>query len=167
MIAVGSPPSLKAITVLQPFATAIVSTDPKAKRCENRGWHRVYPPGGVWVAIHAGARSFPVEPKGGTGWVNLLDGLWSRTGWDSWRVPGRPPGWPTYPRSALLGVARFVGCVPVEQRPDDPWAVGPFCHVIAEVRPLPKPIPNVKGALGFWTVPDEYLPPLRALLEAA
>jgi hypothetical protein len=25
----------------------------------------------------------------------------------------------------------------------------------------------VKGALGFWRVPDEHLPPLRALLEGA
>jgi hypothetical protein len=72
-----------------------------------------------------------------------------------------------YPRSALLGVARFVGCVRDEKRRDDPWAVGPWCHVIAEVRPLPAPILGVKGALGFWRVPDEHLPPLRALLEGA
>jgi hypothetical protein len=164
--AVGSAPPLKAITVLQPFATAIVSTDPGAKRSENRGWHRAYPPGGLWAAIHAGARTFPAPPQHG-GWVGLLDRLTEQTGWDAWRVPGRPLGWPTYPRGAILGVARFVDCVPAASRPGDPWAYGPWCHVIAEVRPLPAPILGVKGALGFWTVPDEYLPPLRALLEAA
>lgn len=153
-----------ALTVLQPFATAIVSTDPRAKRSENRSWRRDWPAGGTWIAIHAGARPYPV--KGPDGWVALLDGLWSRTGWDAWRPPGVPLGQPIYPRSALLGVARFVGCVPVDERPGDLWAVGPFCHVIAEVRPLSAPILGVKGALGFWRVPDEHLAPLRALVAA-
>lgn len=152
---------LLALTVLQPFATAIVSTDPHAKRCENRTWARTYPAGGMWAAIHAGKGPYV---KTGSEWTALLDDLKRRTGWDAWlRPPGE--GIRMYPRGVLLGMARFVRCEPVERRRWDPWAVGPFCHVIDEVRVLPTAIP-CQGALGFWRVPDEHVPALRALVAA-
>lgn len=156
------PAEFRALTVLQPFASAICSDEPTAKRNENRSWRHDWG-GGEWVAIHSGARPYPV--KGPDGWIALIDDLTRRTGWDAWTTGGtRPLGYPKYPRGAILGLARFVDCVPVQQRLSDPWAVGPWCHIISEVRVLPSPILGVKGALGFWRVLPEHDAKLRELL---
>ena len=149
--------ALSALTVLQPFATAIVSTELTAKRVENRSWPRTYPKAGQWVAIHAGRSWYPGNAD------TILSEIETYTGWGTRRDPTGAVR--VYPLGALLGIARFVGCVqpgevPIPQRG---WAVGPWCHVIDDVRPLPSPIP-CRGALGFWRVPDEHVPALRALL---
>ena len=44
----------------------------------------------------------------------------------------------------------------------DPWALGPVCFVIDEVRCLPKPIP-CRGAQGWWSFDSEMYAPLAEL----
>jgi hypothetical protein len=152
---------MRALTVQQPFASAIVATGPTAKRCENRTWHRWWK--NEWIAIHAGAAPYKYDRdyfgRGVDGWVAFLDDLERRTGWKVYGGDHPSVGF----RGAILGVARFVDCVQASRRPGDPWAVGPWCHVISEARPLPAPILGVKGALGLWNVPDEHLPVLARL----
>ncbi len=65
---------------------------------------------------------------------------------------------------AIVGMAKVVGCVRVEDyedslRPDHvdaalPWACGPWCWQIDDVVRFARPIP-CRGALGLWTVPPQ------------
>lgn len=143
---------LPALTVLQPFATALVDEDPCSKFCENRTWKREYPEGGLWTAIHAGASRYcrsAEEEKA------LLDSLTRKTRW--------PANAQDYPRGAIVGLVRFVACVPVQSRLSDPWAVGPWCHVADKAVRFLVPITGVKGALGFWRLDAETTATLRDL----
>jgi hypothetical protein len=57
----------------------------------------------------------------------------------------------------LIATARLVDCVRIENINWDygdkrwQWAVGPWCFVIDDVKPLAKPI-QYKGKLGFFSV---------------
>ena len=122
---------VKAITVREPFASLIVR-GPKA--VENRS-HRV-----AWrglVAIHAGKR---VEA-------------------DALADYPQAQGWPLTP-GAVIGVARLADCVPVALC-ESPFAVGPWCLILEERRPLPRPV-ACSGQLGVWTLP----PAVAAAVEA-
>jgi hypothetical protein len=73
--------------------------------------------------------------------------------------------------SALLGAFRVLRVLAPGETEDTPgirgWKVPDAYGWVFEYRPLSAPILGVNGAQGFWRVPDEHLPPLRALLEGA
>ena len=66
--------SLKALTIKQPFASAIMAG---VKRVENRSWAPNLPPSGLWVAVHAAASFHPSGPE--------LDAL--RSAWPAKKPP--------------------------------------------------------------------------------
>ncbi len=96
--------------------------------------------------------------------------------------PERLPMLYSIPRGAIVGTARVFGAIDMKyefERPlvdghlpdrpifgrdisaalvnrvlDSPWAFGPWCWVLADVRKLQEPVP-CKGALGFWRVPED------------
>jgi hypothetical protein len=60
---------------------------------------------------------------------------------------------------ALVGVVEVVGCVPVAEVEGDPFAVGPWCWVLAGARQV-RSIP-FKGQVGIFRVPEQFLTPSR------
>jgi len=101
---VGDRQRWSALTLLQPFASAI-AVGPK--RIENRPWRRRVPPGGMWVALHAG--------KGLYDRADLLVRAWRETsaaeGGPLFGLWPEAPDLEAMPRGALLGmmhVARIV-----------------------------------------------------------
>lgn len=64
---------------------------------------------------------------------------------------------------AIIGVLHVTECVTAHV---SPWFVGPFGLVIADVRPLVRPIP-CKGMLGPWIVPSDIEAAVRQQLEEA
>lgn len=156
---------LRAITVRQPFASALVYGP---KRVENRSKPlTVNSPdwapdarGDRWVAIHSGRELYDLDAEG----AHWLRGLWSR-------LPMTEEG---LPMSALLGFARVrgwvehdgdasdLGAAETERVLFDPWAVGPWCMVLDRMTALATPIAPVRGALGLWSVPDAHLETFRS-----
>lgn len=117
---------MRALTVLQPFATALVREG--MKTIENRPMP--FPstvPLPTWVAIHAGARPFPDEDLGGAALLWL-------------------------PMRRVVGAVRFVRSVHVvDLDHDDPWASGPWCWVrdlCVEIEEAP----DVRGSQGLWSL---------------
>jgi hypothetical protein len=53
--------------------------------------------------------------------------------------------------SAIIAVVDIVDCM---EKHKSKWFIGPFGYVLANPRPLAKPIP-CKGQLGCWNVPPE------------
>jgi hypothetical protein len=53
---------------------------------------------------------------------------------------------------ALVGVVEVVGCVPLAEVEDDPFAVGPWCWLLARARRI-RPVP-LKGQVALFDVPD-------------
>lgn len=146
---------LPALTVKQPYATALCDTALESKWCENRDWRRDYPFGGLWCAIHASQEMYvPMKQLG-----VLLDRIQRQTKWPANHMP--------YQLGAVIGLVRFTACVPLAARPLDPWAVGPWCHVIDRAIMLPAPIRDVKGKLGFWKLDAETSATLRTMIPEA
>lgn len=143
---------MRALTVRQPWAWAIVHG---GKDVENRSRNIAGTYRGP-VAIHAGL-AFDTDYD-----LSLLARLvptWDApvTTFDPWQH--RPDG----VRGAVIGVADLtdahvsIDCWnPSEQKDDhcSPWAMPGHHLVLANPRPLARPIPW-RGALGLWTVPDE------------
>lgn len=150
---------IRALTLHQPMASAI-AVGPK--RLENRP-RNMFAAGRLpeWVAIHAGLGWWPVTLA------------WLRGHW-----PGHPPP-ASLPRGKLLGVmlidwmeqyqlgVLLPGLMSPREREmfDDPWATGPWCAHIAEVRLLDEPI-AAKGKQGLWYPDADAQAALRALVEA-
>jgi len=123
---------MKAITVCQPWAWAIVSGP---KRVENRSWFSRYRGP---LLIHAGKSK---------AWMctALADGT---------PVPeGLAFG-------ALVGVATVVDCVPVATAPPSPFTFGPWCWLLDNVWALAEPVPY-RGAQNLWNVPDDVVRSLK------
>ena len=129
----------KCLTVQQPFAWGIMAGQ---KKIENRGRPTKYR-GPLW--IHAGVSR------------STLAG----TTPEEWRVDEEAgsnlPGCPEFKDlvfGAILGVVDLVDCIDEEAafHPDydSVHTLGPWCWVLANVRPLKKPILGVKGQLGIW-----------------
>ncbi len=122
---------MKAITLRQPWAWAVIFA---GKDVENRSWYTHYRGP---VAIHAG--------MGYAGDAPLPRGV---------RAPGRAD----LEFGVILGV---VDLVDVVEKSRSPWFGGPYGFVLANPRPLDKPIAS-RGRLGFWD-----LTPSQARLVAA
>ncbi|WP_329131469.1 hypothetical protein OG552_10285 [Streptomyces sp. NBC_01476] len=130
---------MKAITIRQPYADAIVQPSPLPKRIENRGWP--LPPRyiGVPVLLHSAATTYPA-----VGRLAIHD------------ITGHDPDeqWPGV-RGAILARITFTGChFDGDAECDEQCATWGFEQVfhwrIADVTALPAPVP-AKGALSFWT----------------
>jgi hypothetical protein len=135
---------MKALTICQPWAWAIVHGP---KRIENRTWPTAYRGP---LLIHAGMNR--------TWYTPILN--------DGSNVP--PANALVY--GALIGMATLVDCC----RPDklkEPWhsspfAEGPICWALAEIRPFAHPLP-MKGAQGLWNVPGDLDDLVRELMPDA
>jgi hypothetical protein len=82
-------------------------------------------------------------------------------------VAGLLPGLPPADRldfGALVGVVGVVGCVPLAEVEGDPFAVGPWCWLLARARRI-RPVP-FKGQVGLFNVPDQLVVPLRRCRDA-
>lgn len=140
---------MRALTVLQPFATALVREG--KKRLENRP--RPFPstlPLPAWVAIHAGSRPFP--------------DVWAAAA-AACRL-GPKAIEEVLPIRRVVGAVRFVRSVSVaDWDHDDPWASGPCCWVrdyCVEIEDAPE----IRGALGLWTLTGPTLGLLREEIAA-
>ncbi|MEU5610522.1 ASCH domain-containing protein [Streptomyces sparsogenes] len=130
---------MRALTIRQPWATAIAHAD---KRVENRVWPTSYRGP---VLIHAGKA---MDRRHGPMVAAVVRGLQLEMG-------------------AVLAVARITDCheSAEERTPCTPWsATGQFHHVLDEVTPLPLPIPW-KGAQGLWVPPPALLDQVREQLD--
>jgi len=148
-----------ALTVLQPFATALVLG---FKPDENREW----PPSPValkpsqWLAIHAGKRLYPWSSRSSE---RYYQDLWL----DAQRRADPPATRPIFhqlPRSAIVGAVRLVGTRTPEQAAN-PWATGPVCWHFDAAFVLREPV-EAKGRLGIWKLDDpKAIDALNAGLE--
>jgi hypothetical protein len=128
--ALGSSRAPLALSIRQPWAWAILYA---GKRIENRTWYTGYR--GL-IFIHAGLR---VDQSG---LKDLSDAIK--------RIPEpRPPAH----CGALVAIANLVDCVPSAEVPSQQreWALGPWCFVLDNVRPLATPVAH-RGALGLFRV---------------
>jgi hypothetical protein len=126
---------MKALSVCQPWAWAIVRG---IKTVENRSRptrHR-----GPLVIHASKSRRYLGED-----YAELLPGL-------------PPEGQLDF--GALVGVVEVVGCVPLAEVEGDPFAVGPWCWLLAGARRI-RPVP-FKGQISLFNVPDNLA---RALLK--
>lgn len=146
---------MRAITICQPYAHLIClpDTDVRHKRIENRTWPTMYRGP---LAIHAGKSQQ---------WLDLEDGEDGKPFDASYDLPLSVMTF-----GAVVAIAKLVLCASVESiqsgKYNDihPWARehqhanGPWCFVLADVKPLERPIPW-RGAQGFFDIPDEELKP--------
>lgn len=139
-----SHPRMRALTILQPSASAIAAG---VKDYENRPKP---PPStvavGEWIALHAG-----VAP-------------WKHADMIRQRWPECPPD-ADLPFGSIIGAWRYDGTVP----PDGtPWALGPCCLRVGAVVRLPEPIPCRDGFhQGYWFLPGPIAAQLRRAIRAA
>lgn len=130
---------MRALTIRQPWADAIVHVDDPhwgRKTIENRTWPAPKQHIGTRILIHA-----------------------AKTGDRKAVLAGVHPG--PDARGAIIGAATLAGChydgVICHLKNCGPWAFPNAYHwQLTDVIALPKPIP-AKGALGFWTPPDDVL----------
>jgi hypothetical protein len=73
-------------------------------------------------------------------------------------LPGLPP-WDELDYGALVGVVEVVGCVPVAGVEDDPFALGPWCWLLARARRI-RPVP-FRGQVGLFNAPVGVVQGLR------
>ena len=123
------PERLKALTVLQPWAWAIAAGH---KRVENRTWATGYRGP---LAIHAG-KSDRMLALG----REFLERRGVIVPADNDLVYG-----------AVIAVATLVDCVPADDASSDPWAFGPWCWRLADVRALDVPV-SCRGRQNLFAV---------------
>lgn len=137
---------MKALSIQQPWVWAILHA---GKRVENRTWGHAYRGP---LALHA---SKGKERLGDFG-------------------PGEPPE-SQLVFGAILGVADIVKCVKLDKlerlNPEQvawlkahPFASGPYCWILKNVRALPEPI-FCNGARGLWDVSEEVVERIAIMLE--
>lgn len=119
---------LRCLTIHQPWATLIINGD---KTVENRMWSTNYR--GL-LAIHAGISRASLSS-------DLPDGF---------SIPD------DLAFGVILGVVTLVDCVlwGDPRVSDNPFTTGPECWILANPRPLPKPIP-FKGLQKLYRLSQE------------
>jgi activating signal cointegrator 1 len=153
-----SAPGLRALTIRQPWASAILYG---TKWVENRSWPTKYR--GPLI-VHAAAKLAPPPPAGDP----EMDWIRNRLAFErgAWTTPAE------LARGAILGAVDVVDCVPMGRdkgtkgRRDEGdesafgptgtelsgWASGPWCWLLARPRVLVEPIP-LTGRLGLFELP--------------
>lgn len=119
---------MKCLSVQQPWAWAIINGP---KRIENRTWF-------TWhrgrLLIHAGKSKVRIGDYG----------------------PGEPPQ-SQLVFGAILGVAQLDDCVHIERVRGEPFAEGPWCWLLSDVRAFERPVPY-SGSQGLFEVPYDMVP---------
>lgn len=141
----GSPEvaSLRALTLVQPMASAIIVADARSKRTENRP--RPLP-------RHMQGHATVVAVHAGLGWDDAYAELVRRLlgdaiDWD--RIAGH--------HGCIVGLMRLTGRQFTADAPpiNDPWWSGPYGYEIESAAALPDPVPCRDGFhRGWWRVPD-------------
>jgi len=128
---------MQALTLIRPWCCAIAEL---GKVIENRSWSPSEAAMGQRIAIHAGRK-------------------WDETALDFIRQASSLP--PAETEAALDRARNRDGAivatallVRVVYESSSPWFVGPRGWVLADVRPLAKPVP-CRGAQSLWTVPPD------------
>jgi hypothetical protein len=139
---------MRALTLIQPMAAAIVHDHPLWKDIENRPQNLPRAMRGVetTIALHAGQKWSDEYAR----FVETIFGI---------REPREWP-WQADVRGALIGVMTFSGRVfenaqqamNIGRHPR--WLMGPFGYEIKERRALKTPVP-CRGMQGFWPLPDD------------
>lgn len=131
----------KALSIKQPWLYAILQL---GKSVENRDWEPPQYIIGQRIALHA-SKSYD---KDGDLAIAQITG---------YQVPRG------LPRGCFLATARVAGVITEEQvyssivsADIDTWFCGRYGWLLADIRPLEKPIPCT-GQLGLWNIPDECL----------
>jgi len=141
---------VKALTICQPYAHLIClpEMEPIHKRVENREWPTKYRGP---LLVHAGKSR---------DWLQLdddpnVDAMYE--------IPVADMAF-----GAAVAICNLVDCLHIRtinagyHYVKYPWlrqhlhANGPWCFILQDVRPLPKPI-AYRGAQGFWNFPDHLL----------
>ncbi|MGW5691525.1 hypothetical protein ACWEWX_11340 [Streptomyces asiaticus] len=127
-------PPMRALTVKQPFADAIIHGHPRdgLKGTENRPTPIPKSHAGSTILIHAGKAFHPL---------------------------GKDVDWEERPdaRMAIIGSVRLVG-FHVDSSCCAPWGMAGYIRwQLADARPLTTPILDVPGQLGLWTPGDDAL----------
>lgn len=151
---------LRALTVLQPYASAIALADPRelgpelGKTVENRGWPPWPSVVGQYVAIHAGKAPADAEDVIDVGRLLYPGDDEILRAWEARVALG-------YGR--ILCVARVVGSTRYPTRtPSDRWRVkGQIGWLLEDVRALLQPV-EARGAQGLWLVPEAIEAQVRA-----
>ncbi len=127
---------MKALTICQPYASCIAIGP---KRIENRSWPvRWMGP----LLIHAGKSRE---------WLDTL-------GRDEW--PDMPPV-EDLPFGAIVAICDLAGCLPISECRGQPFAEGPYCWRLDNVRPI-EPI-EYAGKQGLWYIPDSIVTQFKYL----
>jgi hypothetical protein len=148
---------VKALTVLQPWASLIVGspTAPPQKQIENRGWKPAEAMLGQRFAIHAGKKLEMDEFE-----AVFLDKVCGEA-----RAPFATPK--MFPLGAVVGVATLDRVIALHHERWEidadalRWFFGPIGFVLRDRQHLATPVP-CKGALGFWELPADVE---RAVVE--
>ncbi|HKS27775.1 MAG TPA: ASCH domain-containing protein [Pyrinomonadaceae bacterium] len=136
---------MKALSIRQPWAWAIVHA---GKDIENRDWSTKFR--GV-IAVHAA--------KG----MTRNEHIWASMDIEE-RSGLRPPAYPMLKeRGFIVGTVEIVDCV---SKSPSPWFQGEYGLVLRNPVPLAQPV-YIKGALGFWDVPEDIAAKLIELRRAA
>lgn len=158
---------MPALTLREPWATAVTWL---GKRIENRGWTPPAVLQNTRLAIHS-AKGFRAEEARA---VSELAHDFQAEGIE---LPLGAEGYPTGAIVATVQVVGFVDLRPdreggpliaapdgvtVEQVQDDRWFVGDVGWLLADVRPLRRPVP-CRGAQRLWTVPQQVAELVRML----
>ena len=156
-------PELKAITVRQPWATAI---NMWKKAVENRTWATTrrgpiaIHAGGTWdrsaTHAHTLTNAFAHHSGASQTYIDTVyrDGLDHRDDH-------------MFPRGVILAVADITGMHMCADGACSPWAIAGQWHwELSNVRSLPTPIRAV-GRLGLWPLPTDINTAVHTALESA
>lgn len=144
---------MKALTVLQPFASALVRG---VKPVENRTWPP--PPSlklGEWLVIHAGKKVIDYHRP----WLNER---WAEVS------TGFKEG---FPRGVIIGACRYNGVsgpIPTAKAEQlyGPWAFGPYCWRFDAFVAFPEKqhIPAI-GKQGLWSLDADVQATVLTLIQ--
>lgn len=131
--------AVKALSILQPWAEVILAG---WKDVENRVWRNSFR--GEFL-IHAG-KKYDTESEG-----FILKALIELGRLRGHEVENYLYAMRNAPRGAILGRARITTCVTPLLVPGNPWALGPWCYLLSDIKRFEFPQPY-RGALGFFEV---------------
>ncbi len=144
---------MKAITVIQPWATLLASGK---KRIETRSWKTNYR---GEILIHAGKKDplWGISVMGEEAWAKALLAIGQHEAFDRFE---------RFPTGAIIGKAKLVNCVQIddltaqlirEQHPDEyafgDFTPGRYAWMMEDAVLFEKPIP-ASGKQGLWDAPE-------------
>lgn len=138
---------MKALTIKQPWAQLIAEG---AKDIENRDWPTRER---GWIAIHSSAKVSANDIQDACDAMKMFIPRFSSRIFTADAL--------SYPAGSIIAVAELVSCV---SESESPWFFGRYGFVIQRAIKLPTPI-RIRGALGFWEVPETVEEEIAKQLE--